>query len=145
MALLTGKTVVVPWDFSEMSLAALQKAVELVSDAKLVHCVHVAQLPMTTDPVFVWGAITEQSMQQQALQGFQKQIGDDAKLKQVFFTTVFGDPGMMIAEYAKDQGAELVVISSHGRTGVTRLLLGSVAERVVRLSPCPVLVLRGGE
>lgn len=142
MALLTGKTVVVPWDFSEMSLQALRQAVELVSDPKLIHCVHVAQLPMTTDPVFVWGAITEQSMQQQALQGFQKQVAGDARLQSVYFTTVFGDPGMMVADYARDNGAELVVISSHGRTGVSRLLLGSVAERVVRLAPCPVLVLR---
>lgn len=142
MALLTGKPVIVPWDFSEMSLSALQKAVELVSKPSLVHCVHVAQLPMTTDPVFVWGAITEQSMQQQALQGFQKQIGSDPALGQVYFTTIFGDPGTMIADYAKENGAELVIISSHGRTGVSRLLLGSVAERVVRLAPCPVLVLR---
>ncbi len=142
MGLLTGRPVIVPWDFSEMSLAALQKAVELVSNPNLVHCVHVAQLPMTTDPVFVWGAITEQSMQQQALQGFQNQIGSDEKLKQVYFTTIFGDPGIMIADYAKENDAELVIISSHGRTGVSRLLLGSVAERVVRLSPCPVIVLR---
>jgi nucleotide-binding universal stress UspA family protein len=53
-----------------------------------------------------------------------------------------GDPGHEIADCAAEIGADLVVISSHGRKGVKRLLIGSVAERVVRLSHCPVLVLR---
>ncbi|MEZ6094353.1 MAG: universal stress protein [Pirellulaceae bacterium] len=55
---------------------------------------------------------------------------------------MFGDPGSEITRFAKENDAGLIVISSHGRTGVSRLLLGSVAERVVRLAPCPVLVLR---
>ena len=53
-----------------------------------------------------------------------------------------GDPGHEIAEFAEEIDAELIVIPSHGRTGLTRLLLGSVAERVVRLAHCPVLVFR---
>ena len=46
------------------------------------------------------------------------------------------------ASFAQEKHAELIVIPSHGRTGITRLLIGSVAERVVRLAHCPVLVLR---
>ena len=55
----------------------------------------------------------------------------------------FGDPGNQIVDFAERISAELIVIPSHGRTGIERLLLGSVAERVARLAPCPVLVLRG--
>jgi nucleotide-binding universal stress UspA family protein len=51
----------------------------------------------------------------------------------------------MIADLAKELNANLIVMPSHGRSGVSRLLLGSVAERVLRLANCPVLVLRGAE
>ncbi|MCP6770051.1 universal stress protein, partial [Klebsiella pneumoniae] len=53
-----------------------------------------------------------------------------------------GEPAHGIANYAQEKGIELIVIPSHGRTGITRLLIGSVAERVVRLAHCPVMVLR---
>lgn len=55
------------------------------------------------------------------------------------------DPGAGIAEQAKAIGADLIIVGSHGRTGLKRVLLGSVAERVVRLAPCPVLVVRSAE
>ena len=54
----------------------------------------------------------------------------------------FGDPGHEIARYAKEVGAALVVTACHGQTGLKHLLIGSVAERVVRLAHCPVLVLK---
>ena len=54
--------------------------------------------------------------------------------------TVSGIPARKIAEYARRQGTDLIVMGSHGRTGLSRALLGSVAEAVVRRSPCPVLI-----
>jgi len=53
-----------------------------------------------------------------------------------------GDPAGEIVRIAEDEGAEMIVLGTHGRTGVTRLLMGSVAEAVVRRAPCPVLVYR---
>lgn len=50
-----------------------------------------------------------------------------------------GSPAARIVEYAERHGADLIVLGTHGRTGVTRALLGSVAEHVVRTAPCPVL------
>ena len=50
-----------------------------------------------------------------------------------------GRPAREIVRYAQDHGVDLIVVGTHGRTGVTRVLLGSVAEAVVRLSSCPVL------
>jgi universal stress protein A len=60
---------------------------------------------------------------------------------------ITGDPATSIARLAADEGVELIVMGTHGRTGLMRLLMGSVAEAVVRRAPCPVLTLRqpGGE
>lgn len=54
----------------------------------------------------------------------------------------FADPAEEIAQLASDVEADLVIVGSHGRRGIARILLGSVAEGVVRLAPCPVLVTR---
>lgn len=55
---------------------------------------------------------------------------------------IWGDPGEAITHYAAREGAELIIMPSHGRTGVKRLILGSVTEYVLRRAQCPVLVLR---
>jgi len=52
-------------------------------------------------------------------------------------------PGRALVELAEDEDIDLVILGSHGRSGISRALLGSVAERVVRHAPCPVLVVRG--
>ena len=54
-------------------------------------------------------------------------------------------PAMAIVQYAKDSRADLILMGTHGRGGVAHLLMGSVAERVVRLAPCPVLTVRHPE
>src|SRR5204863_6825990 len=53
-----------------------------------------------------------------------------------------GDPPTEIVNYARDAGIDLIVIGTHGRTGVERLLMGSVAEKVLREAPCSVLVVK---
>lgn len=57
---------------------------------------------------------------------------------------LLGGPGRAIVRYAREHDVDHVVVGSHGRTGVSRLLLGSVSERVVRRSPVPVTVMRSG-
>ena len=69
------------------------------------------------------------------------------KLLEMGYKTVrievrLGDPSTEIVDFAKDIAADLIVLPSHGRKGISRFLIGSVAERVVRLSPCPVLVIK---
>ncbi len=61
------------------------------------------------------------------------------------FETRTGDPGLVITDYATEIGAGLIVIPSHGYHGLKRLVLGSVAERVIRHADCSVLVLRRGD
>ena len=53
-----------------------------------------------------------------------------------------GDPATEIVQYANDAGMDLIVMGTHGRTGVERLLMGSVAEKVMREAPCSVLVVK---
>jgi nucleotide-binding universal stress UspA family protein len=56
-----------------------------------------------------------------------------------------GTPHRAIVDAAKQPGTDLIVMGTHGRTGMSRLLLGSVAELVIRHAPCPVLTVRGGK
>jgi nucleotide-binding universal stress UspA family protein len=57
-------------------------------------------------------------------------------------TILVGVPHRSIVEYVEDEGVDLVVIGTHGRRGIQRVLVGSVAERVVRTSPAPVVTVR---
>lgn len=57
----------------------------------------------------------------------------------VVVATAFGGAAHEIARYAREHGIDLIVVGTHGRTGMSRALLGSVAERVIRTAPCPVL------
>jgi nucleotide-binding universal stress UspA family protein len=66
----------------------------------------------------------------------------DDKYRAVQIDIKFGDPGHRIADLAKELKTDLIVMPSHGRTGLSHLLIGSVAERITRLSHCPVLILR---
>lgn len=65
----------------------------------------------------------------------------DARIP-VHHVTLEGDPATEIVGYAKDVGADLIVMGTHGRTGLERLLMGSVAEKVLRDAPCSVLVVK---
>jgi len=53
-----------------------------------------------------------------------------------------GDPAGEVVRIAEEEQAEMIVMGTHGRTGLTRLLMGSVAEAIVRRAPCPVLIYR---
>jgi nucleotide-binding universal stress UspA family protein len=101
--------------------------------------VHAYQLPVTMEmPAEVAAVIAKQV--QEELDGFIK--GIDTQGLKVSSSLCEGVPYVEIVRVAQDTGADLVVIGTHGRTGLAHLLLGSVAERVVRTSTAPVLVIR---
>jgi len=56
-----------------------------------------------------------------------------------------GDPGSLILRWAEEHAPDLIVVGTHGRRGVRRLVIGSVADHVMRAAPCPVMTVRGGE
>ena len=143
MSFLSGRIVVVPFDFSSMAQTAVKRALEIVEDRSLIHVIFVGQLPSVAEPGAIYGTVTEESIRQHCHDSFQDLGKEHSEFAGLHFVTLIGDAGLSICEYAAQQDAELIVISSHGRTGIPRLLLGSVAERVVRHASCPVLVLRG--
>lgn len=139
MSWLPRKRVVVPYDFSEESLAAVQLGRQFVESPELLHVVHVLPELTATEPGVIWSTIDDASRMTHAREAMEERLKE---FPGVQLNIGFGDPGHTITDLAQEVSADLIVIPSHGRTGVKRLLLGSVAERVVRLAHCPVLVLR---
>ena len=141
MSWLPKKTIVVPLDFSSQSVEAIHTALELTESPSAVHLIHVV-LPLTAIAVGeAWVAEDVESRLSAAREYLAKYLRENA-ISGVTAVVWEGDPGLQIAEYATSVKADLVVIPSHGRHGVQRLLLGSVAERVLRHVECPILVLR---
>lgn len=141
MSWLPKKTVIAPVDFSDESLAALETALALVNQPAAIHVLHVLPSVEPVDLEAMWTTVDSDSRIRHAESALRERL-KDARFAGVRIVVGIGDPGNEIAEYAQKVGAELIVLPSHGRTGITRLLIGSVAERVVRLAHCPVLVLR---
>jgi nucleotide-binding universal stress UspA family protein len=135
------RSVVVPVDFSDDSFAAVEVALDLVAEPAGLHLIHVLPEPHAGDPGVEWQMIDNENRRRHASEAIRSRLSD-SKYEAVNVAIDFGSAGYRIAEFAEQVDAELIVIPSHGRTGLKRLMLGSVTERVIRLSHCPVLVLR---
>lgn len=138
---LPRRTVVVPIDFSDGSFAALATASEMVGDSGNLHVVHVLPHMEPMDPGVIWQTIDDDDRSQHAEQALRKEL-DERKCDGAEISIRFGDPGYEITQFAEQLDAGLVIVASHGQTALQHLLIGSVAERVVRLAHCPVLVLK---
>ncbi len=133
--------VVVPFDFSEHALEALRKAVAIVENPQQIHVLHVLPYLIPAEPGVVWATIDDSSRIQHALENMAVAV-PEKEFGKVCLDVRMGDPGQVASDRAEELGADLIIIGSHGRTGLTRLVLGSVAERVTRLAHCPVLVVK---
>jgi nucleotide-binding universal stress UspA family protein len=133
--------VVVPFDFSEHALEALRKAVAIVENPQQIHVLHVLPFLIPAEPGVVWATIDDSSRIQHALDNMAAAI-PEKEFGKVCLDVRMGDPGQVASDRAEELGADLIIVGSHGRTGLTRLVLGSVAERVTRLAHCPVLVVK---
>ena len=138
---LPRRTVVVPIDFSDDSFAALDTAAEMVDDTADLRIVHVLPELEPAEPGVIWHTIDDTSREEHATQALEAELlkRDHGGLT---IHVCIGNPGHEIAAYAEELDAGLIVIPSRGKSALKRLLLGSVAERVVRLAHCPVLVLK---
>lgn len=132
---------VVPVDFSPESLAAVDRAIKIVEDAARVYVIHVLPLFLASEPGMVWDTVDDKARRLHAREALARRLAKPGH-ERIHLAVTVGDPGEEIAAYAVDNGAELIVLPSHGRTGIRRLLIGSTTERVVRLAHCPVLVLK---
>ena len=135
------KTILFPTDFSTASDAALVHAEALARqmNARLL-IVHVEEPPLAYGGGELYYGLPEPSSERILKMLEDVKPSDPA----VPFThrLTMGDPAGEVVRIAGDEGAEMIVLGTHGRTGLTRLLMGSVAEAIVRRAPCPVLVYR---
>jgi len=138
---LPRRTVVVPIDFSDDSFAALDTAVEMVDNPADLKVVHVLPELEPTEPGVIWHTIDDVGREDHAQKALEAELlkrGHEG----LSVAIRIGDPGHEIVAFAEELDAGLVVLPSRGKKALKRLLLGSVAERVVRLAHCPVLVLK---
>jgi nucleotide-binding universal stress UspA family protein len=137
-----------PTDFSDLSLVALTYAKSFAQqyDAEL-HCIHVLdeayQYWLMLGPDGVPAELNtrqlEQAVRTQLEEFSVKNLSDVPKL---VMKMIMGRPFVEIIQYARDQAIDMIVLATHGRSGLKHVLMGSVAERVVRKAPCPVLSVR---
>jgi nucleotide-binding universal stress UspA family protein len=129
-----------PVDFSTHGKQALEAAVSLARDrsAELV-LLHVEEPPMAYGGGEFYYGLPEPS--HETLQRMLNEVAVSDPEIPVTRHLVTGSPGAAIVRFAKEQGIDLIVMPTHGRTGLARLLMGSVAEEVVRKAPCPVLTI----
>lgn len=136
----------VPLDFSEHADKALQYAIELAQQVParltLLHVIHTMPLGVTEIGASLPYAYLQEMEADiaQAMDAYLQRV-QAAKL-QGEVKTVHGVPFQEIVECAKAGKVDLIIMGTHGRTGLQHALLGSVAEKVVRLAPCSVLVTR---
>ncbi len=145
------KTILVPTDFSEASESAFLYA-KTVAEAfgASLHLVHVMEDLLAhawTAEVYVASMPQlreEIEKEAQARLGSMLSVEERLRFKAVT-ALVAGNPFIEIIRYAKAHDIDLIVIGTHGRGPIAHMLLGSVAEKVVRKSPCPVLTVREGQ
>jgi len=144
----TIKRMLVPTDFSATSDLALEYAVDIaVRYGASIHLLHVLEDPAFTtgypDGFFAELPALRVQMTEEAERRLKALATDCAKANAVATVkVVVGRPAKAIAQEATERGSDLVVMGTHGRSGFAHLVLGSVAERVVRIAPCPVLTVR---
>lgn len=144
------RKILVPTDFSESSQAALQQAAELARAlGASLELLHVWELPVFLPGELIVSDSGGQGtlvdlVREQANQRLAALVAS-AELEGIHFSAVscaLGIPHAAIVDLATAGQHDLIVVGSHGRTGLKRVLLGSVAERVVRHAPCTVVVAR---
>ncbi len=142
LTLLHIREILVPIDFSEHSNLVLKYALAFAGqfDAAIT-LLNVIEPPLVNPDAILYAANPDQISQ--ALENLLSRVCEQEKLKPpIKQQTVVksGVPYDKIVETAKNQKADLMVIATHGRTGLAHALLGSTAEKVIRHAPCPVLV-----
>ena len=140
------KRILVPTDFSECSDAALRYGVEFARKfGASLYLLHVIPDPATQP----WAAegfavplLDAVEQWQKDAQARLEQSIPDADRAKAIFSCVIASPFPEILRYAAANDIDLIVMGTHGRGGVSHMVLGSIAEKVVRRAPCPVLTVR---
>lgn len=146
------KKILCPTDFSENSEHAMKYALTLATlsqaELQLFHVVEPITYPQSTELFEPVLDEVELTMKMEA--AFQKQLEDQvATLKDEYSKVsgklVTGTTFLEIIKAAREEKADMIVMGTHGRTGLAHVFIGSVAEKVVREAPCPVLTVKHPE
>jgi nucleotide-binding universal stress UspA family protein len=140
--------ILVPVDFSEHSARALEMAIDLAkafgAEIHLLHCYQIQ--PLSISP---YGIALPEDFDREVREGAERRM-DEWRAKVMLEEIEVGVhlssrfPSLQISETASEVGADLIVMGTRGLTGIKHALLGSVAERTLRLAPCPVLTVKDG-
>jgi nucleotide-binding universal stress UspA family protein len=141
------KKILVPIDFSDYSKSALKYAINFAKkfNAEL-YLIYVVE-PIIYPPDFSMGQIAiptlDLGMDKRAFEELNK-LAEKEIPKELIANTIVktGKPFIEIIESAEEENIDLIIIATHGHTGMEHILFGSTAEKVVRKAPCPVLTLR---
>lgn len=144
--MLTLKKILVPTDFSEHSAKAIRYGAELAAtfggELHLLHSVEATPIMYGEGSGIPELLADREAAATKQLEAVKVDASGDCRVRR---KVVKGHPFVEIVRYAKDNTIDLLVIGTHGRGAIAHMLLGSVAERVVRKAPCPVLVVRDEE
>ncbi len=150
-AMIKLKTILVPTDFSEFSKYALNYAIAFAQAFKasliLIHVTPEREMSAIRQASVYLQAEDLEELVKQRKSEDRKQLNDfiaPELKKEIKVETIHrvGIPFLEIIKAAREKEVDLIVIATHGRTGLSHILLGSVAEKVVRKAPCPVLSIR---
>ncbi|MCL4683922.1 universal stress protein [Myxococcota bacterium] len=140
------RTVLVPVDFSDHASAALDLAIELTRGTQgRLHLLHAYEVPLGAIPPY--GIALPTTLLGQVRDAAARRLEKSSHRVEAAGIScethlVHAPPAEAITEAAGSLGADLIVMGTRGLTGVKHVLLGSVAERTVRMAPCPVLTIR---
>lgn len=136
-----------PYDFSEHANEAVMYAVKLSDSHTKLTLLNVIQLPYVIDPNgFTYFEVDLEEFRKTSESAIVKKVNElkqkYQEIKIDYQVEISNNPSEIILEVQKKHQFELIVMGSHGRKGFGRLLMGSVAESVVRDSSCPVLIIK---
>ena len=136
------KRILAPTDFSEYSDAAIDYACALADkfDSQL-HLLHVLEVHASSTPVFGAGLAFNPRVRESRTAA-DKALEQVASGRAAVRATAEGPTFLEILRYAKENNIDIIVMGTHGRSGLAHVMLGSVAERVVRTAACPVVTVR---
>ena len=140
----TTKNILVPLDFSKHSQAALNRAIILAQElqAKLL-LVHVITAPATTVP-FPYRAQYYNELEEEAVRVMKRLLRRKKVTTEDYRLIILrgDDAAQLIVQQATKSRSSMIVMGSQGRTGLLRLILGSVAEKTLRYAKCPILIVK---
>jgi len=134
--MLRFKKILCPVDFDQNSLLALRLATELAKErGAVLRLLHVVAVPLAPEVALPFGRMESDArikLERLAHRRVNREVRHEVVI-------MMGNPGVEVLQAAKRWGADVIVMATHGRKGLRHLVLGSVAEQVLREAPCPVL------